>query len=165
MVRPVDETAFGDLEPAGRVERLAGAKAGAVAAELDMGVVLGADTLVAVDGLVLGKPAGAGEARRMLEKLQNRWHRVYTGVAVADAATGRMETARAETAVFIRSMTPQEIERYVATGEPLDKAGAYGIQGLGAMFVPFIRGSYSNVVGLPLDLAADMLRRFGLPVL
>jgi len=165
MVRPVDETAYRHPEPGERVRLLAGAKARAVAGELEAGVVLGADTLVAVDGRVLGKPAGAGEARRMLEELQNRWHRVYTGVAVADAATGRMETVAVQTAVLMRPMTAAEIDRYVATGEPLDKAGAYGIQGLGAVFVSSIEGSYSNVVGLPLDVTAEMLERFGITVL
>ncbi|HUW63853.1 MAG TPA: Maf family protein [Spirochaetia bacterium] len=165
VVRPVDESCFQDLEPGARVEKLAGVKALAVAAELAGGLVLGADTLVAVSGRVMGKPDGAAGARLMLRMLAGRWHRVYTGVALVDASNGRLETAVASTAVFLKAMSEGEIGRYVATGEPLDKAGAYAVQGLGAIFVTAIEGSYSNVVGLPLHLVADMLHRFGLEVI
>lgn len=165
QTRSVDESCYWELEPAARVEKLAGLKAMAVAADLDGGLVLGADTLVAAGGQVLGKPDGGAGARHMLRMLSGRKHLVYTGVALVDVAGCRMETAFAETAVFIRAMDEGEISRYVATGEPLDKAGAYAIQGLGAAFVTAIEGSYSNVVGLPLHLVAGMLRRFGVEVI
>ena len=165
VVRPVDESGYEYLKPPERVEKLAGAKARAVAAELAGGLVLGADTLVACGGRVLGKPPTPAAARQMLLQLAGRRHLVYTGVALVDAAGHRMETAHAETAVFLRDMGEGEIDRYVATGEPLDKAGAYAVQGLGAVFVTAIEGSYSNVVGLPLHLVADMLHQFGLEVI
>ena len=165
FVRPVDESGYGHLEPGARVEKLAGAKALAVAAELAGGLVLGADTLVACGGLVLGKPSTPAGARDMLRLLSGRRHRVYTGVALVDVDDGRMETAHAETSVVLRTMDEGELDRYVATGEPLDKAGAYAVQGLGSVFVTAVEGSYSNVVGLPLHLVAEMLHRFGMEVI
>ncbi len=147
------------------MEKLAGAKALAVAAELAGGLVLGADTLVACGGLVLGKPSTPAGARDMLRLLSGRRHRVYTGVALVDVDDGRMETAHAETSVVLRTMDEGELDRYVATGEPLDKAGAYAVQGLGSVFVTAVEGSYSNVVGLPLHLVAEMLHRFGMEVI
>jgi nucleoside triphosphate pyrophosphatase len=139
-------------------------KARAVAARVGEGVVLGADTIVVIDGQALGKPAGADEARAMLRRLRGREHEVITGVAVVDAHTGRSEAMAVVSRVRMTEYGEAEIEAYVATGEPLDKAGAYAIQGRGAALVAGLEGSFSNVVGLPLEETARMLAAFGVPV-
>lgn len=117
---------------------------------------LGADTVVVLDGEVLGKPIGPGHARQMLRKLSGRAHRVLTGVALFDGIV--CDTHCAETHVGFRRLTRREIDDYVASGEPLDKAGSYAIQGRGREFVERLDGSYTNVVGLPLGAVASMLR-------
>ena len=118
-------------------------------------VVLGADTTVTLDDEILGKPEDATDAARMLRRLSGRTHRVITGVAVVSAQ--RVEVAAEATAVRFLTLSDQEIDAYVATGEPMDKAGAYAIQGLAARWIPRIEGCYFNVVGLPLALVAAML--------
>ena len=118
-------------------------------------VVLGADTTVTLDDEILGKPEDAADAARMLRRLSGRTHRVITGVAVVSAQ--RVEVAAEATAVRFLTLSDQEIDAYVATGEPMDKAGAYAIQGLAARWIPRIEGCYFNVVGLPLALVAAML--------
>jgi len=118
-------------------------------------VVLGADTKVTLDDEILGKPEDATDAARMLRRLSGRTHRVITGVAVVSAQ--RVEVAAEATAVRFLTLSDQEIDAYVATGEPMDKAGAYAIQGLAARWIPRIEGCYFNVVGLPLALVAAML--------
>ena len=143
---------------------LAVAKARAVAGRVGQGVVLGADTVVVVDGIALGKPGDAGEASAMLRQLRGRAHEVITGVAVVDAGSGRVESTAVVTRVVMADVSDGAIEAYVASGEPLDKAGGYAIQGLGAALVAEYVGSYSNVVGLPLAATAALLRRFGVPV-
>lgn len=155
------ETALPGEDAETHARRLALAKARDVAARLGRGLVVGADTVVVLRRRILGKPADPAEARVFLLALSGRTHRVVTGVAVIDAATGRSEVATAVTAVRMRRFDAAEAERYVATGEPMDKAGAYGIQGRGALLVSEIRGDYFNVVGLPLVLLVDLLRRFG----
>lgn len=148
------------------VESLALAKALDVAGRVSEGVVIGADTVVAVDGQILGKPADGGEAAAMLRKLGGRSHDVYTGLAVVDAASGRRKCQHVHTVVHFRALTESEIAAYIESGEPLDKAGAYGIQGRAAVFVSGIEGCYFNVVGLPLSRLWQMLREFehpGLP--
>ena len=144
--------------------RLALDKARAVATRLPEGVVLGADTIVVIDGVVLGKPAGADEARRMLRRLRGREHEVITGVAVVEAGSGRSEATAVVSLVRMAEYGEAEIDAYVASGEPLDKAGAYAIQGAGQALVAGLDGSYSNVVGLPLEETARMLEAFGVPV-
>ncbi len=144
---------------------LALAKAMAVGRHETDALVLAADTVVVLDGEILGKPRDAVEAQAMLSRLQGRTHRVVTGVAVLDAATGRSRTAAEETRVTLRALTPEEIAAYVAGGEPLDKAGAYAVQGLGAVLVTRIEGCFYNVVGLPLALTVDLLQDFGCAVL
>lgn len=144
------------------VERLAREKAGAVADSTTL-PVLGADTEVVLDGETLGKPAGEAEALSMLERLSDRTHEVLTGIAVT--VSDRTETRVVRTAVTLRATTPDERSAYWASGEPADKAGAYAIQGLGAIFVAHIEGSYTNVVGLPLFETAELLGRFGVEVL
>ena len=125
-------------------------------------LVLGADTIVECEGKTLGKPADAAEARAMLRALSGRTHRVVTGVALVDAASGRAETGAALTEVTFRALTDAEIAAYVETGEPFGKAGAYAIQEVGGLLVEEIRGSPSNVIGLPVTLVYDLLRRFDL---
>lgn len=119
-------------------------------------VVLGADTTVTLDGHILEKPKDAEDAARMLRLLSGRTHRVITGVAVVSAA--RTEVAAEVTAVRFVTLSAEEIAEYVATGEPMDKAGAYGIQGRAAKWIPRVEGCYFNVVGLPLALVASMLQ-------
>ena len=118
--------------------------------------VIAADTVVALDGAVLGKPKDPEDAKRMLRALSGRTHAVFTGVTVLRG--GRCLSRSEETAVRFRPLTEGEIERYVATGEPLDKAGAYGAQGKGSLFVERLEGDFFNVMGLPLCLLGQMLR-------
>lgn len=163
----VDETPLPGEAPPAYVERLARAKAAAGAAQLaDAGVlaadavVMGADTTVVIDGCILGKPADASEAGAMLARLAGRTHQVFTGVAVA--SSGRVSARLSCTDVTFAELDSATIARYCATGEPLDKAGAYGIQGRAAAFVRRIDGSYSGVVGLPLYDTAQLLRAAGI---
>jgi septum formation protein len=155
------ETALDHETPEACAARLALAKASDVAARLDRGLIIGADTVVTCRGRILGKPRNGKEAQAFLLALAGQTHRVVTGVAVVEAGPGRVEADVAVTAVTMRPFDRQEATRYVATGEPLDKAGAYGIQGRGALLVEGIHGDYFNVVGLPLTLLARLLRRFG----
>jgi septum formation protein len=159
----VDETLEGPPTPA-VVEALALRKARAVAARAREGVVVGADTIVVVDGEPLGKPSGPDEACAMLRRIRGRRHQVITGVAVVDAATGRAASAAVVSEVTMRDYDEAAIQAYVATGEPLDKAGAYAIQGAGATLVAGWEGSYSNVVGLPLEATGRLLADFGVAV-
>jgi septum formation protein len=139
-------------------------KARSVAARVRQGVVLGADTIVAIDGLALGKPMDATDARTMLRRLRGREHEVITGVAVVDAVTGQSESVAVVSRVRLAEYGEAEIEAYVATAEPLDKAGAYAIQGQGRALVAELQGSFSNVVGLPLAETARLLAAFGVAV-
>lgn len=161
----VDETTKVGLAPAQIVEELALRKAQAIASRSSEGIVLGSDTIVVLDGQVLGKPLDEADACRMLSALQGREHTVYSGVALVDAQTGQKEVAHSRTDVRIRRLSDTEIKSYVATGEPMDKAGSYAIQGIGATLVEGITGDYFTVVGLPLGLTASMLARFGIKVL
>jgi len=159
----VDET----LAPgpaAAAVKRLALDKAQAVAARVAAGVVLGADTVVVIDGEALGKPATADDARQMLRRLRGREHEVVTGVAVVEAPSGRCDTTAVVSRVRMADYGEADIEAYVASGEPFDKAGAYAIQGRGGALVAGLDGSFSNVVGLPLEETARLLTAFGVAV-
>jgi septum formation protein len=157
----VDESQYPGEDPVAYTTRLAREKAQIVLAkhpcEHDL-VVLGADTTVTLDNALLGKPTGAADARVMLRALSGRVHQVVTGVALLSfqKAVTHAET----TNVFFQTMTEQEIAEYIATGEPMDKAGAYGIQGSAARFIPRIEGDYSNVVGLPIAAVANLLKSF-----
>ncbi|MBM3392481.1 MAG: septum formation inhibitor Maf [Betaproteobacteria bacterium] len=124
--------------------------------------VLAADTTVEVDGGVIGKPEHEADAVAILQRLSGRTHRVLTAVALSE--NGRTEHLLSISEVRFRTLGHDEIRRYVAGGEPLDKAGAYGIQGFAAVFVEEIRGSYSGIMGLPLHETAQLLRRFGYPI-
>lgn len=154
----VDETPVPGETPDTYVARLAEAKARAVLARRPDALVLGADTTVVVDGDILAKPADAADAARMISRLQGRAHEVLTGVALVSATWARV--AVAATSVWFAPMDAADIEAYVASGEPMDKAGAYGIQGRAARYVTRIEGSYSNVVGLPVALVHALLAEY-----
>lgn len=157
LAADVDETPHPNETPAAYVERLAIDKARAVLALRPGARVLGADTTVTIDGEILGKPLDDQDAARMLRKLSGRAHEVHTGVAVVSAgeAHSDVETTR----VWFVAMTDEDISWYVGTGEPVDRAGAYAIQGLASRFIPWIEGSYSNVVGLPVAMVSSILKR------
>ena len=161
VVPEVDETRRPGEEPQAYVVRLARAKAAAVAAREPGQLVLGADTTVVVRGEVLGKPASTDEAAAMLAKLQGRTHQVFTAVAVA--WDGRVEDAVDVTDVSFRPLSDAMIAAYAATGEPMDKAGAYAVQGRGAALIEGIRGDFFGVMGLPLRLVLELLERAGRP--
>ena len=154
----INETPRVGEAPAAYVERLAIEKARAASALRPAAVVIGADTTVVVDGRILGKPADPAEATEMLAMLQGRAHEVLTGVAVVGPAGER--SAVESTRVWIDGLSAEAIARYVASGEPMDKAGGYAIQGLASRFVSNINGSYTNVVGLPVPLAVRLLSIF-----
>ncbi len=152
------------LTPGELVKCLAEHKAAEVAGNEDAdSVIVAADTVVEIDGEILGKPSGPADAGTMLRRLSGRTHRVWTGVCVR---RGDRVLSEAEcTAVFFRELEEDEIRAYVATGEPLDKAGAYGYQDRACLFVERIEGDYFNVVGLPMHLLGRMLRAFGVSLL
>ncbi len=161
----IDERILPGEEAEPYAVRVALDKARIAAGKAGEGIVIAADTIVVLDGAILGKPADARDAGRMLALLSGKMHRVISGLAVMDAATGRTRAGAAVTSVWFQDLTPDEIRSYVETGEPLDKAGAYGIQGRGALLIRKIDGCYFNVVGLPLFLLGDMLREFGVDLL
>ena len=165
VVRPVgvDETARPGETPRDYVERLAVAKAEAAAADAWRAVVIGADTAVVLDGEIYGKPASAADFRRMMGALGGRSHEVYTGVAVVHE--GRSAVRTVVSRVRLRQLDEREMRQYWATGEPRDKAGGYAIQGLGALFVSGLEGSYSGVVGLPLYETGELLAAAGVDLL
>ena len=171
MPADVDESVQAGESPRVYVERLATAKANAAAARLnntqqDAAIIVAADTTVALEDEILGKPESADDARRMLRRLSGRWHQVLTGMAVATtggAAAHREHVIVEETRVQFASVSEKEIEDYIATGEPFDKAGAYAIQGIGGKFIPRVEGCYFNVMGLPLARLYEILRKIETP--
>ncbi|MCF7757628.1 Maf family protein [Paenibacillus sp. FSL H7-0940] len=128
-------------------------------------IIVGSDTVVVLDGEILGKPLDEADAERMLSRLQGRVHRVFTGVACIDAGNGQSLVHYRQTDVTMKELSDATIRAYVQTGEPSDKAGSYAIQGIGASLIDRIEGCYFNVVGLPLSLLSDMLDGFGVHVL
>jgi len=158
----IDETLQAGENATQYVERLALGKARKVLEQYPDDVVLGSDTSVVVDERILGKPQNDDDAVAMLSSLSGRIHQVLTAVAVINK--DRQRTATAVTSVSFCQLTEQQIKDYVATREPADKAGAYGIQGMGAVLVAGIEGSYSNVVGLPLTETAALLQEFGISI-
>jgi septum formation protein len=155
----IDETARADEPPPAYAERLARGKAAAIAERHAGAIVIGADTVVVVDGEILGKPADAADARRMLAALSNREHAVLTAVAVARG--GELQSSVASTSVWMRAIGDAEIAEYVSSGEPMDKAGAYAIQGGAARFVERISGDFDTVVGLPMNVVRRLLSAVG----
>ena len=165
-IRPadIDETMDPARSPFDEVARLSARKAAAIAETAgDGAVVVAADTVVVLEDRVLGKPRSADEAREMLRSLSGRPHQVMTGMTVL--RSGRAQTDTVVTDVHFRPLEAAEIEAYVASGEPMDKAGAYGIQGLASVFVDRLDGDYYNVMGLPLCRLCQMLRAAGVEVL
>lgn len=157
-VSDVDESFSSD--PESMVLELSRRKAVSVAQKHDDSIILAADTLVFCEE-VLGKPKNAEHAKDMLLRLSGNWHDVYTGVTIIDTYTGRTLSRADITRVHFISLSEDEIDAYIASKEPMDKAGAYGIQGMGGMFIDRIEGSYSNVVGLPMALVRSMLLELG----
>lgn len=166
MAAQADETLLPGLSPQEQVVRLSKIKAQAVRDSLECRpgqVIISADTVVVLEERILGKPKDAAQAAQMLEALSGREHLVLTGVTVLSDAG--LQHLCEETRVFFRPLTQTEITAYIHTGEPMDKAGAYGIQGYGALFVEKLIGDYYNVMGLPLCALGQMLRRAGIPIL
>jgi septum formation protein len=160
----IDESRLRGESPDKMVERLAHAKAKAVAREVlpnDSIIILGADTVVLVDDEILGKPGSAATAREMLLKLRSREHLVITGFALLRLPDKQIRVGHETTRVWFSEMTDAEVDAYVATDEPLDKAGAYGIQGTAGRYIPRIEGCYFNVVGLPLARVWQTLKELG----
>jgi septum formation protein len=150
--------------PAELAEQLSRGKAEAVASrhQHESVVVLAADCFAAIDGVILGKPHTPANAAAMLHRLSGRYHDYFTGYTIIDCMTGKSVSDVVRTRVHFRELTETEIERYVATGEPLDKGGGYAIQGYGGVFIDRIEGDYYNVVGLPLSSVVPALRQFGI---
>ena len=158
----VDETQMPSEDAISYVKRVATMKAEAVARKFPDGLALGADTVVVIGEQIFGQPCDDGAARRMLRLLSGRWHVVLTGVAlVRFGKTPRVLVEHETTRVRFHEMSADEIDWYVSTGEPRDKAGAYAIQGRGALFIEGVQGDYFNVVGLPVRLVYEMSRRIG----
>jgi septum formation protein len=157
----IDELLKDGEDPEAHVQRLAHEKAFEISKKYRQSWVLGADTIVVIDGRILGKPSDEAEAVEMLSILSGRTHIVFTGYAIVNSGYPEMKiVACARSEVFIRTLSKAEIQSYVLTGEPMDKAGAYAIQGVGAAIVERIYGSYTNVVGLPLcEVARDLKKR------
>jgi septum formation protein len=168
----IPETPFPGEKPRAFAERLAREKALAIAQEHPEDAVLGADTIVVVDGLILGKPMDAADAARMLRMLSGREHDVITAVCLISAnnltssnrqLASALPDVRSETTqVTFSRLSEDDIEFYIASGEPMDKAGAYGIQGIASRWIPRVVGDYSNVVGLPVALVSRMMKERGL---
>ena len=157
----IDESLLPGEQPHAHAERLARTKALTVAAREPDAIVIAADTIVVVDGDVLGKPSDVGAARAMLGRLSGRTHTVLTAIAVARGA--RIESAVEAVDVTFRTVSEPDIDAYIATGEPMDKAGAYGIQGFGATIVERVDGDYFSVMGLGLRRLVQLLARLGVP--
>jgi septum formation protein len=158
----VEELALDGETPQDQVCRLALEKAADVAEKRPGAWILGADTIVVIDGLILGKPRDVAEAREMLARLSGRTHEVYTGYVIINSLFPEAQRLRfVNSKVNIRSLTEREIDDYISTGEPMDKAGSYAIQGIGAAVVQSVSGSYTNVVGLPLCEVAQDLKDLG----
>lgn len=160
----IEEEHFNGLSPKEMVRELSRAKAEDVGRSVENALVIGSDTIVVLEGKILGKPANPGEAIEMLKELRNKEHTVITGLAIYDSNTGRTVVDSDQTQVFMGSIQDDDLINYVKTGEPLDKAGAYGIQGIGGAFVDWIKGSYYTVVGLPIHKLVKMLKEFGVSI-
>src|SRR6266404_1302918 len=154
----IDETRHAGEDAVTYVKRLARAKAEAVARQAVGSLIVAADTTVVIGEEILEKPSNHDDAQRMLQKLGGQWHRVISGVALLDSATSKSQVACETTDVKFAAMSQDEIDWYVSSGEPMDKAGAYAIQGLGARFIEEIRGDYFNIVGLPVRLLYELVR-------
>ncbi|GFZ86178.1 Maf-like protein [Paenibacillus marchantiophytorum] len=168
-VSDADETVEGKITPSELVEVLSVRKASMVRemleAEEKHGIIIGSDTVVVYKDEILGKPVDEQDAYRMLQSLQGSTHQVYSGIACIDASNGKHVVSHSVTHVTMKPMSDAQILRYIATGEPKDKAGSYAIQGIGATIVQAIEGDYFTVVGLPLSKLSDLLLAFDIEVL
>lgn len=157
----VDETGLAGESPRAHVQRLSRDKAQVIAAQYPKAIVLGADTIVVIDDSILGKPKNKKQAREMLTRLSGRTHFVFTGFTLTSASAGLLKTRVVRSAVTFKTISPQELTWYVESDEPYDKAGGYAAQGKGASFIRAIRGSHTNVIGLPLCETLDALQNLG----
>ena len=164
MPSTIEEEQFNGLPPEEMVMALSKAKAEEIGKSMENALVIGSDTIVVLEGKVLGKPSNSREAIEMLKGLRNKEHTVITGLAVYDSSSGRIELAYDQTRVYMGSISDDDIINYVKTGEPMDKAGGYGIQGIGGAFIDRINGSYYTVVGLPIHKLVRMLKEFGVSI-
>jgi len=153
------------LEPHELARKISLGKAKTVASKHQNAIVIAADTFVVLDNRILGKPHTEKEARKMLEALSGKSHSVITGFSILDTGNKKTISKSVETKIYFRKFTPAEIDAYVESKEPLDKAGAYAIQGLGAVLVERIEGDYFNVIGLPLSALTEALKEFGINIL
>jgi septum formation protein len=160
-----EDNEFAGQEPHQFARDISLKKAESAADRYHDAIIIAADTFGVIDGNIIGKPRSKTEAKNILSRLSGRAHTVITGFTVLDTATRKSVSQSVDTIVYMKPITETEIESYVKTGEPLDKAGAYAIQGLGAVLVERIEGDYSNVMGLPLFSLVKVLREFGIKVL
>ncbi|MGB9839302.1 Maf family protein [Thermovenabulum sp.] len=160
----IEEEKIIELKPDELVQKLAIEKVISVSKKVRNSIVIGADTLVYAENKVLGKPRTEKEALDMLLLLSNKWHKVYSGIAVLDTETQKLITDVEESGVKFKSISEKEAKNYIQTGEPMDKAGAYAIQGKGAVFIERIEGCYYNIVGLPLFKLVKLLEQFNVYV-
>ena len=160
-----EEDMHSELEPHEFARKISLEKAEAVASKHKNAIVIAADTIIVFGSKILGKPHTENEARKMLETINGKSHSVITGFSIMDTGKNKTISKSVETKIHIRKLTPAEIDAYVKSKEPLDKAGAYAIQGLGAVFVERIEGDYFNVIGLPLSALTKALKEFGINIL
>lgn len=158
----IDETWQNGETPAAHVRRLSREKAGVVAAGHPRAVVLGADTIVVIDSLILGKPKNKKDAQEMLQRLSGRTHTVFTGFTLCCTGKRMSRTKVVRSAVTFKKINPEEMNWYANSSEPYDKAGGYAVQGMGAYFIKTIRGSYTNVIGLPLCEVLEELKHLNI---
>ncbi len=164
-VPDVDENFKSNLSPQGLVKELSLKKAEEIARKHSNAIIIAADTIGILKDKIIGKPHSTAQAKTMLESLSGKPHLVITGYSIIDTATGKTASDTVETKVYFKKLSKMEIIDYVKTSEPLDKAGGYAIQGLGALLVEKIEGDYYNVIGLPLSSLAGTLKKFGVKIL
>lgn len=157
----IDEQSRDGESPKDLVERLACEKGCCISEKHQDAWVIAADTIVVQDSKILGKPVDRSDAAQMLDSLQGRWHRVWGGVAILNQQRGIQQVSSYESSVFMQTLTASEIQSYIDTGEPMDKAGSYAIQGIGAALIGEVKGSYTNIVGLNLPAVIEQLKRLG----
>jgi septum formation protein len=160
----IEEDTDSGLEPHELVRQISLKKAKTVAAKYKNAIIIAADTIGVIGNKILGKPHTLNKAAEMLNEISGRPHLVITGLTVLDTVTNKSVSRTVETVVFIKKLNKHEISAYVKTGEPLDKAGAYAIQGMGAIIVERIEGDFYNVMGLPLQALTEILQEFGVDV-
>lgn len=162
MPSNIDESVIPKVKPVAYVKKLASLKAKAVAKQVKEGIIISADTMVVLDGKLIGKPKDIADASATIRQLNGKVHLVVSAVCIMDIPTGKTKTTVTTTKVKFRELSEDLITWYIDTGEPLGKAGSYGIQGKGAILIEWINGDYSNVVGLPLVTFAKMLEDMGI---